>query len=62
MQGPWFWAKESHKIVWHAVEEGEIESICRRAVRTPRLTQKFLPEEDERCSKCDRILWPDGNR
>jgi hypothetical protein len=58
--GEFFWAKESHKYVWHAVQEGEIVSICQRPVLTPRMTQKQTPLDDDRCAKCDRLIWPEG--
>jgi hypothetical protein len=59
--GPMFWGKESSARLWHAIQEGKGSAICGKAIPTPRLTQKeIVPEDDVRCARCDRLVFPEG--
>lgn len=59
--GPMFWGKQTDGRLWHAIQEGKVSAICGRSVPTPRLTQsKGVPDDDERCCRCDRLVFPEG--
>lgn len=59
--GKVFWAKGDR--LWHAIEDGEINTFCDRYIKPPRETmRKADPSDDVRCAKCDRILRSNGGK
>lgn len=59
--GPMFWGKQSDAHLWHAIKEGEDAAICSKPIPIPRMSQnEVVPPDDERCARCDRLVFPGG--
>jgi len=50
--------------LWHAAEQGSMNAICGKHLPLPRVPKptENAPDEDVRCAKCDKIVWPHGDK
>lgn len=52
-----WWVKATHRErLWHLSVRCGLSGACGKHVGPTRLAQRSLPDDDERCAKCDRAF------